>query len=322
MQIVVLKRIFWCSIIFVNVTVISTTLTLQNDHTMNSSTLQPMENSFKGFSVSHKIRQYEMEDVVLCLDSLFNVKKHSIHIAFLGDSLIRNQFLSFTSLIPNYDRNLPLHLKEYESHFHENRNMHSPLLNDLLVSFRWRALVNDELLTDFRMWNMHTVDDHGTPDFIFLAHNMLQNSKKTYMEKIETDLLPVLQNFLRIHPRKQIFWVIQSPTTDMLRPISGPNNHIIHNTKIDQYNSIIRTIFKGTRIAVWDSLLPAIEEYIRSCFLGQFYQYDVNGYKLCDDFIHPGHQVLSMGSHLILNFICTHNNKYKELEGFADAFLS
>ncbi|XP_059351232.1 uncharacterized protein LOC130703062 isoform X1 [Daphnia carinata] len=301
---------------------ISTTSTLQNDGNMNSSTFKPMKESFTGYTVLHKIRRYEMEDVVLCLDSLSMGKKHSIHIAFLGDSLIRNQFLSFTSLIPDYDRNLPFHLKEYESHFHENRNMHSLLLNNLLVSFRWRALVNDELLTDFRMWNSSAVNDDGIPDFIFLVHNILQNRKTTFMEKIETDLLPELQNFLRIHPKKQIFWVIQSPTTDMLGPISGPNNHIIHIKKIHHYNAIIRKIFKGTRVAVWDLLLPAIEEYIRSCFLMQFYQYDVDGYKLCDDFIHPGHQVLSMGSHLIFNCICYHNENYNDLEGFTDSYLS
>ncbi len=46
----------------------------------------------------HFIRQYEMKDVVKCLDSMFINRNRSIHLAFMGDSLVRNQFLNFISV--------------------------------------------------------------------------------------------------------------------------------------------------------------------------------------------------------------------------------
>ncbi len=43
-------------------------------------------------------RQYKREDVAACLDLLPRRRNRTIHIAFLGDSLVRNQFLSFISV--------------------------------------------------------------------------------------------------------------------------------------------------------------------------------------------------------------------------------
>ena len=70
------------------------------------------------------------------------------------------------------------------------------------------------------------------------------------------------------------------------------------------HNDIGFIIYRGTRVTIWEKLLPSIGEYIRSCFLVSFHRYDIYGYELCDDYIHQGHQVLSMGSQLILNHVC------------------
>ena len=40
-------------------------------------------------------RTYNTKNVVECLDSLSNSKNRPIHIAFVGDSLVRQHFLSF-----------------------------------------------------------------------------------------------------------------------------------------------------------------------------------------------------------------------------------
>jgi hypothetical protein len=43
-------------------------------------------------------KQYGKKDFVLCLDHMFLGKNESIHLAFLGDSLVRNQFLNLISV--------------------------------------------------------------------------------------------------------------------------------------------------------------------------------------------------------------------------------
>ena len=64
--------------------------------------------------------------------------------------------------------------------------------------------------------------------------------------------------------------------------------------------------FSGTRVAIWDALNAAIEENIRSCSLQNFQRFDMNGYQLCHDYLHVGHQVLSIGSQIIFNEMCNH----------------
>lgn len=81
------------------------------------------------------------------------------------------------------------------------------------------------------------------------VHNMLKElyhiNHQSFQEIVEKDLLPALLNYLNVHPHKEIIWMLQSPSTDLLRPItSNPHNIIIHVKKIHDYNNIIRRIFK------------------------------------------------------------------------------
>ncbi len=65
---------------------------------------------------------------------------------------------------------MPFHYKEYESHFHEDQAMKSQLLNDLIISFRWRAIINAELIADFELWTL--LEDYQIPDIIFLGKSI------------------------------------------------------------------------------------------------------------------------------------------------------
>ena len=47
---------------------------------------------------SQTLKRFQMQDVVHCFDSLVNNRNRPFHIAFIGDSLVRNQFTSFLSV--------------------------------------------------------------------------------------------------------------------------------------------------------------------------------------------------------------------------------
>ena len=72
---------------------------------------------------------------------------------------------------------------------------------------------------------------------------MLQKDN-SFWDKMENDLVPVLVRYLNVHPRKQLIWVMQSPTTDLLGPISEQNNYIVNVKRILHYNGIVRQLFK------------------------------------------------------------------------------
>lgn len=135
-------------------------------------------------------RQYRQDDVVKCLDCLSTKKnQRPFHIAFVGDSTVRQHFLSFIrvdtyyplffefdfelidrQLIPDFDRKVKRQAAKggrSEYTFQEDRNVTSPLLNHLLVSFRWRAMIQDEIIEDFKGWITNKYNQ--SPDFLLLG---------------------------------------------------------------------------------------------------------------------------------------------------------
>lgn len=54
-----------------------------------------------------------------------------------------------------------------QSKFHEDKSISSKILDDLLVSFRWRAIINAELIADFKLWA--TLEDYQVPDVLFIG---------------------------------------------------------------------------------------------------------------------------------------------------------
>ncbi len=66
---------------------------LHNDNTVPA----PYAVSEENYRSNPK-RIYEIKDFVMCLDEIFLKKRHSVHFAFLGDSLICYQFLNLISV--------------------------------------------------------------------------------------------------------------------------------------------------------------------------------------------------------------------------------
>jgi hypothetical protein len=78
------------------------------------------------------------------------------------------------------------------------------------------------------------------------VHNMLQNNYGpkdiSFWKTLEKELVPVLLGYLNAHPNRQVFWIIQSPTTDLLGPVSEQNNYIVNVKRIHHFNNIVRRI--------------------------------------------------------------------------------
>lgn len=55
--------------------------------------------------------------------------------------------------------------------------MKSPLLHELLVSFRWRAVMSDDLIADFTLWS--SLGEQQTPDYILLGKHCNINMKNS-----------------------------------------------------------------------------------------------------------------------------------------------
>ena len=69
-----------------------------------------------------------------------------------------------TQLIPDYDRRRNDELEEQL--FHNDANVTSLILGGLIISYRWRPLINDKLLSEFRDW---VTKPTTAPDFTLIG---------------------------------------------------------------------------------------------------------------------------------------------------------
>ncbi|XP_057368637.1 uncharacterized protein LOC130689715 [Daphnia carinata] len=250
-------------------------------------------------------RESKMEDLVRCLDSR-SVKRNRlpIHIAFIGDSTVRQHFISFTQWLPDYDRTIVRNsTKDAEFAFHEDRNLTSKLMDNLIVSFYWRPLIQEDLIADFKRWASSS-KGISVPDFILLGVTAHHIDKRNILdfEKFENllgnELMPLINRSLTVHSHQEIVWLSQSRTT---QTFSSKN---VYSPLIEKYNEKIHHIFKDTRVVLWDSINALIAEYLRACAIREFKRGDKLWYSNCGDFIHPGFSALFLSTSLIVDHIC------------------
>ena len=75
-------------------------------------------------------------------------------------------------LIPDYDREMESTSTTFaEYYFHEDRNVTSRLLGNLLISFYWRNLIRRDLIDDFKRWAI--AEDNQAPDLLFIGRKKL-----------------------------------------------------------------------------------------------------------------------------------------------------
>jgi hypothetical protein len=99
-------------------------------------------------------------------------------------------------LIPDYDRISSIKKSDdvRTVRYQKDNNVRSGILNDLLVSFQWHAIINDKLISVFNLWAIS--EDYQTPDLIFLGN--YQVLLQVWQRTIET-------NNLREVPKKLPF---------------------------------------------------------------------------------------------------------------------
>ena len=75
-------------------------------------------------------------------------------------------YLHLKQLIPDYDRQPNEELEDQL--FHKDVNITSRLLNDLIISFRWRPEINQHLIKDLLNWISQSTQT--APDFILIGY--------------------------------------------------------------------------------------------------------------------------------------------------------
>ncbi|XP_046452622.1 N-acetylneuraminate 9-O-acetyltransferase-like [Daphnia pulex] len=243
-----------------------------------------------------------------------------LHFVFVGDSRMRQQFYNFLKLIPDYDRKTqPIKTENNSMLFHHHDiDVESKILR-LLVSFKWRPIINETVMETIHEWEISEKTEK--PHMIILSievYHMLEENGgdfKMFEEKAK-QLFGMLH---KLSTNSQVIWLNQYPTIDF-----GLMPHIykfaINSEKIHQYNKAVRYIIKNpSNIRIWDSSNTLAEEYVRGCVIfpereSEFFfsktkfvpfePINTKPYINCQDFIHIGYAALSQATQIFYNDLC------------------
>ncbi|XP_027241865.2 N-acetylneuraminate 9-O-acetyltransferase isoform X1 [Cricetulus griseus] len=173
------------------------------------------------------MHKYKMSEAKNCL-----VDKH---IAFIGDSRIRQLFYSFVKIInPQF--------KE-EGNKHENIPFQDKT-SSVKVDFLWHPEVNGSMKQCIKVWT----EDLGAKPHVIVAgaatwsikiHNGSDEALSQYKMNI-TSIAPLLEKLAKT---SDVYWVLQDPVYEDLL---SENRKMITNEKIDAYNEAAVSILNSS----------------------------------------------------------------------------
>ncbi|XP_060052201.1 N-acetylneuraminate 9-O-acetyltransferase isoform X2 [Erinaceus europaeus] len=157
------------------------------------------------------------------------------HVAFIGDSRIRQLFYSFVKIInPQF--------KE-EGNKHENIPFEDKIAS-VKVDFLWHPEVNGSMKQCIKVWT----EDSATKPHVIVAgaatwsikiHNGSNEALTQYKINI-TSIAPLLEKLART---SDVYWVLQDPVYEDLL---SENRKMITNEKIDAYNEAAVSILNSS----------------------------------------------------------------------------
>ncbi|XP_024902576.1 N-acetylneuraminate 9-O-acetyltransferase [Pteropus alecto] len=157
------------------------------------------------------------------------------HIAFIGDSRIRQLFYSFVKIInPQF--------KE-EGNKHENIPFEDRI-SSVKVDFLWHPEVNGSMKQCIKVWTEDSVaKPHvivaGAATWSIKIHNGSNEALSQYKTNI-TSIAPLLEKLAKT---SDVYWVLQDPVYEDLL---SENRKMITNEKIDAYNEAAVSILNSS----------------------------------------------------------------------------
>ncbi|XP_068950594.1 N-acetylneuraminate 9-O-acetyltransferase [Petaurus breviceps papuanus] len=157
------------------------------------------------------------------------------HVAFIGDSRIRQLFSSFVKIINPQFRE--------EGNKHENIPFEDKI-SSVKVDFLWHPEVNASMKQRVKLWTEEPVGKPhviiaGAATWSIKTHNGSEEALAQYKTNI-TSLAPLLEKLAKT---SDVFWVLQDPVYEDLL---SENRRMITNEKINAYNEAAISILNGS----------------------------------------------------------------------------
>ncbi|XP_071148992.1 N-acetylneuraminate (7)9-O-acetyltransferase-like isoform X2 [Mytilus edulis] len=237
------------------------------------------------------MHKYTKSDARMCMHYISYWGKRN-HIAFLGDSRIRQLYYEFVNLLSNEP------VKNYKAH----TNLHFKD-DEIKVSadFLWHPMVNTSMFYVYKSWLMNEPLNRpnqiitGSATWSIKLNNASEDALKNFQVNL-TMIQPLFKN-LKADKNTDIIWMLQDPVDENRL---GLNRSMITNRQIDQYNKVAIDLLDESQAKVWSSS-RLVAQGIRQ-----------PAKNIPDDGLHISKPALQLDVQILLNMYCNDHMNYND----------
>ncbi|CAE1229952.1 CASD1 [Acanthosepion pharaonis] len=232
--------------------------------------------------MTHK---YTKSDVRMCMHYISYWGGRN-HIAFVGDSRIRQLYFEFMNLVSTSE------VKEGKEH----KDIH--YIDDQIsasVDFLWHPMVNTSMYYVYKSWLMS--GPTARPNLIVTGSGTwsikLNNASEQALKNFEVNLTMIVPFLNKLKNTASILWMLQDPVNEEKLSI---NRSMITNQQIDDYNKVAIQILDNSAANIWSS----------SRLVGQGLK------KESLDGLHIPRSALELDAQILFNMYCNDHMNYND----------
>ncbi|XP_029649299.1 N-acetylneuraminate 9-O-acetyltransferase-like isoform X1 [Octopus sinensis] len=232
--------------------------------------------------MTHK---YTKSDVRMCMHYISYWGGRN-HIAFVGDSRIRQLYFEFMKLVSTTD--IPERKVHNDLHYDDDQI-------SARVDFLWQPMVNTSMYYVYKSWLMS--GPTARPNLIVTGSGTwsikLNNASEQALKNFEVNLTMIVPYLNKLKNTATILWMLQDPVNEEKLSV---NRSMITNQQIDDYNKVAIQILDNSAASIWSS----------SRLVGQGLK------KESVDGLHIPSSALELDAQILFNMYCNNHMNYND----------
>ncbi|XP_059174219.1 N-acetylneuraminate 9-O-acetyltransferase-like isoform X2 [Physella acuta] len=191
------------------------------------------------------MHKYSKADARTCMHYVSYWGGHN-HIAFIGDSRIRQLYHEMVDLISEGGEEITDTKVHHDMHYRDNKI-------NIKIDFLWHPMVNASMYDVYHKW-LKSDQPGARPNVVITGSATwaikLFNGSTLASKNFQSNLTMIKEMYNKLQDSTKVVWMLQDPAEeDKL----SENRKMITNEQIDKYNKIAITVLQDSSAHLWSS---------------------------------------------------------------------
>ncbi|XP_076459407.1 N-acetylneuraminate (7)9-O-acetyltransferase-like isoform X2 [Babylonia areolata] len=209
------------------------------------------------------------------------------HIAFIGDSRIRQLYFEFVNLLSMEV------MEEYKAH--SDVHFSDEKIN-ARVDFLWHPMVNASMYDVYHNW-LKSVQPGARPNLVITGSATwsvrIFNGSQQALNNFKANLSTIKPLINKLKPSTHVIWMLQDPVVEAkLDPVRS----MITNLQIDDYNKAAIELMQDSQATIWSSARLVAQGLKEES----------------PDGLHAGQSALSLDCQMLINLYCNNDMNHHD----------